>query len=59
MNKGGTDREKFRRISEYTSNILKSRTEVGSIIHDKDMQRWAPQAQTKIKLRGLYSRASC
>lgn len=58
INKGGTYREKISRICQYTLDNFKAAVESGLIIHDRDIRRWALQAQKEIGYGDIRFKAS-
>jgi len=58
INKGGTYREKVARICQYTLDNFKSAIETGLIIHDRDIRRWALQAQKEVGSEDIRFKAS-
>jgi len=48
INKGGTYREKIAQICQFTLDNFQTAIEKGLIIHDRDLRRWALQAQKEI-----------
>lgn len=58
INKGGTYREKIARICEDTLQNFKAAVDAGHFVHDKDLRRWALQAQKEIGNEDIRFRAS-
>lgn len=58
LHKGGTYREKVARICDITLENFKKAVDNGLIIHDKDIRRWALQAQQEIGHEHFRFRAS-
>ena len=48
VHKGGTYRDKIARICQVTLDNFKVAIEAGLIVHDKDLRKWALQAQKEI-----------
>lgn len=58
LNKGGTYREKIGRICAFVLDNFKTAVDAGHIIHDKDLQKWALQAQKDIGQEDFRFKAS-
>ena len=58
LHKGGTYREKVARICDITLENFKKAVDNGLIVHDKDIRRWALQAQKEISHEDFRFRAS-
>lgn len=58
VNKGDTYRDKTARICDFTLKNFKAAMDSGHIVHDKDLQRWALQAQKKIGNEDIRFKAS-
>lgn len=58
LNKGGTYREKIGRICSFVLENFKSAIDAGHIVHDRDLQKWALQAQKDIGYEDFRFKAS-
>lgn len=58
INKGGTYKEKIEKICQYTFDNFDAAVKAGSIIHDRDIRRWALQAQKEIGSEDFRFKAS-
>lgn len=58
LNKGGTYKEKIGRINKFVLDNFQAATDAGHIIHDRDLQKWALQAQKIIGHEDIRFKAS-
>jgi len=58
INKGGTYRQKIAQICQYTLDNFEAALNSGSIVHDRDIIRWALQAQKEIGFDNFRFKAS-
>jgi hypothetical protein len=58
INQGGTYKEKIEQICQYVLENFKAAVQQGSIIHDRDLRRWALQAQKLVGNEDFRFRAS-